>query len=185
MGPDDVGDLGMKARPYLPPGVMEAAQRREAAQDEQAAAWAAIIQWPDKRLRERSRAPIQTDGILSVAAELEMLLRKAGGLGLSAIQIGIPLRICVIRWGYSEYLTLVNPLITKLSPQMQPVMEGCLSVEKGRRRVPFYRAKIAKVRYTDLQGNTRTLRGRGTWAQLLQHETDHMDGITIMERAER
>ena len=106
-------------------------------------------------------------------------LKASGGLGLSAIQIGTPLRIAVIRWG-DEYVPIINPVVVKASSQMMPTREGCLSVEYGKKRVSMNRHKRIKVRYIDVDGATRTLKGQGVYSQLLQHEIDHMDGITIM-----
>ena len=95
-------------------------------------------------------------------------------VGLSAIQIGVPLRICVVFNG-DEFIPFINPIITKTSGKRYEAEEGCMSLD-GTRKV---------ARHDRIEVIRRTKNGfvkekfRGYMAQILQHEIDHFNGKLI------
>ena len=143
-----------------------------------------VIQWPDKRLSQVSE-PVGREFIPAYEGLIKNLTKqveKLGALGLSAIQLGVPVRIAVIKYG-DDTVTLINPVIIKDSgKRIYSAPEGCMSVDNGKVRLLVRRYKQCKVAYMDTDGALVTIKGAGTTARLLQHELDHMDGVTIMER---
>ena len=95
-------------------------------------------------------------------------------VGLSAIQIGVPLRVCVVFNG-NEFIPFVNPIITKLFGDKYEAEEGCMSLD-GTRKVMRY-DRIEVMRQTK-SGFVKE-RFRGYMAQILQHEIDHFNGKLI------
>lgn len=95
-------------------------------------------------------------------------------VGLSAIQIGVPLRVCVVFNG-EEFLPFVNPVITKCYGDKYKTEEGCMSLD-GTREVMRYE-KIQVIRQTKSGFVKETY--RGYMAQIIQHELDHFKGKLI------
>jgi peptide deformylase len=95
-------------------------------------------------------------------------------IGLSAIQIGVPLRVCVVFNGVS-FIPFVNPIIVKSFGDKYEAEEGCMSLD-GTRKV-FRYERIEVIRKTS-SGFTKE-RFRGIMAEILQHEIDHFDGKLI------
>ena len=114
--------------------------------------------------------------------EMKLLVRARTAWGLSAVQVGVLERFCVVRYG-SEIVLLVNPEITKQSPQMCQYNEGCLSLADGKETRVTTRHKRVTVHFTKVDGSTSWVKGTGLYAACLQHEIDHMDGITINDPA--
>ena len=120
--------------------------------------------------------------VVKAAQELvdDMAEYQGKCLGLAAVQLGVPVRLIMVLVG-SKYIFLANPEIVKLSPQTWPFPEGCLSIEQGKKLYTFHRPKRVKVRYTDLEGNQRTMKAEGLTARVLQHEIDHLEGKLIID----
>lgn len=95
------------------------------------------------------------------------------GRGISAIQIGVPLRICIVEWGGDEYV-LINPEITRTRGQ-KDFLEGCLSVPMKVK--PISRFQKVWCTYTDENGEQKELAEGGWTSAIIQHELDHLDGI--------
>lgn len=95
-------------------------------------------------------------------------------VGLSAIQIGVPLRICVVFNG-NEFMPFINPIITKSFGDKYEAEEGCMSLD-GTRKVTRY-DRIEVMRQTK-KGFVKE-KFRGYMAQILQHEIDHFNGKLI------
>lgn len=105
------------------------------------------------------------------------------GCGLAAPQVGITKRIIVIDCSDPdadpEPMFLVNPEIVELSGEMVKENEGCLSLPGI--SVPIKRHETAKVRYFDLDGAECVVESDGLLGRCLQHEIDHLNGITLFE----
>ncbi len=105
------------------------------------------------------------------------------GCGLAAPQVGITKRIIVIDCSDPdadpELMFLVNPEIVELSGEMVKENEGCLSLPGI--SVPIKRHETAKVRYFDLDGAECVVESDGLLGRCLQHEIDHLNGITLFE----
>ena len=135
-----------------------------------------IIQWPDLTLKKKSVPVMDITKHANLIEEMKTLVRLKKAWGLAAIQVGVEERFCVVRYG-SEIVLLVNPEITKRSKQRWWMREGCLSLPG--KTVVMGRYKRVTVRFTTDEGRSMSIRGDGAFGACLQHEIDHMDGITI------
>ena len=104
---------------------------------------------------------------------------KYGGLGLSANQCGLPYRAFVMRT--IPFIVVFNPRIVDTSSEEIFLEEGCLSFPYL--LVKVKRSRDVRVRFTDSYGQTSTQKFTGLTARIFQHEADHLDGITFIERA--
>ena len=102
----------------------------------------------------------------------DTLLSKPGGVGISAIQIGIPKKVCIIKYNNQLY-TLINPTITKSRGSIEFV-EGCLSAPNKHKKVS--RAQKVWCEYIDENGNQKELANGGLCSIIIQHELDHFNG---------
>lgn len=96
-----------------------------------------------------------------------------GGKGMSAIQIGYPLQICICSWGGDE-IVMINPKIIRTRGE-QKFFEGCLSVPGV--YVDVTRAQKVWCEYTDEEGNIKEIAQGGRMSNIIQHELDHFDGV--------
>ncbi|MCW2751721.1 MAG: hypothetical protein JWR83_2831 [Aeromicrobium sp.] len=118
------------------------------------------------------------------------------GVGIAAPQIGIPLAIAVIEdpaevapdiavareRGPQPLLELVNPKVTPLGDELVAHYEGCLSVEGWSAVVARHR--VVRLDRLDRHGEASTAKLSGWSARIVQHETDHLNGILYIDRAE-
>jgi peptide deformylase len=102
------------------------------------------------------------------------------GRGISAIQIGQPVRLIYIEIAGAAY-PLVNPEFEFQSPETFRMWDDCFSFPGL--MVYLERATSVRIRYQDPSGQTQTLEVAGAFAELLQHEMDHLDGILAVDRA--
>jgi peptide deformylase len=110
-------------------------------------------------------------------------MKDANGIGLAAIQVGVPKRVAVIDLDPSgpdsKPLYLVNPRIVAMSEELTLHNEGCLSVPDFWEDVN--RASRLTVEYTDEKGRPQTLEADGLLAIALQHEIDHINGLLFID----
>ena len=118
--------------------------------------------------------------------DLAETLEEANGAGLAAPQVGVLKRLVVIDCdqedGAREPIVMLNPVIVAREGEPVAEDEGCLSIPGI--SVPVARPPFARCRYYDLDGQLWEIEGDGLLGRCLQHETDHLDGITMFERAE-
>lgn len=154
-----------------------------------------IVQYPDPVLRTRAR-PVERidDEVRAVAERMIALMHEAEGVGLAAPQVGLPWRLFVAHvpaneerspdadppTALPEPTVYVNPVLSNLSGPVQPGEEGCLSIPDITGEV--LRPAIATVSATDLAGHPFRQTGGGLLARCWQHETDHLDGVLILDR---
>jgi len=107
-------------------------------------------------------------------------MRDAPGVGLAANQVGVPLRVCVIRLPGedSEDIVLINPQVVRKTGK-RVVPEGCLSI-------PGYiadvtRAESVRVKGKDRHGKEIRIKTDGLLAQALEHELDHLNGVLYID----
>ena len=104
---------------------------------------------------------------------------KKVAVGLAANQLGMNKRIIVV--DYAGFRGgMINPVITKFRGGTCTAEEGCLSF-KGKKAYPI-RHKIVVVEYHNEEGHLERGKYRGLLARIIQHEIDHLDGITMMDR---
>lgn len=114
-----------------------------------------------------------------LVADMAETMVDAGGIGLAAPQVHVPLRLFL--WRDGETLrVLFNPVITPLGPETEAAWEGCLSIPGLRGRVD----RPARVAWSGLDENGQPVSGEaeGLSARVLQHENDHLDGVLYLSR---
>ncbi len=143
-----------------------------------------IITEPNKILRQISQ-PVEKVGKEEKILMNDMLdtMYAANGIGLAAIQIGVPKRIIVmdITWGKGEKnpMYFVNPVIKNKDKVKSVYEEGCLSVPNQFAEVE--RPKNCRVEYLDYEGKKKILDAEGLLATCIQHEMDHLEGILFID----
>ena len=106
----------------------------------------------------------------------------ANGIGLAAIQIGVPKRIIVMDISKDEKknpMYFVNPKIKNKHKEKSTYEEGCLSVPNYFAEVD--RPKYCEVEYLDYQGENKILKAEGLLATCIQHEMDHLEGVLFID----
>ena len=121
------------------------------------------------------------DDIRQLVDKMTDIMIKNKGVGLAAPQAGVPLRLFIISLdGTKENVRVyLNPKITP-EGELEAIDEGCLSVPGIYTKIRRY--KKCEVTATDLDGNEFTDQADGLYARALQHEYDHIEGITIVNR---
>ena len=143
-----------------------------------------IITEPDKLLRQVSK-PVSKVGKKEQDLMADMLetMYAANGIGLAAIQVGIPQRIIVMdickEKNKKEPRFFVNPIIKNKDPFKATYEEGCLSVPNQFAEVD--RPSKCEVEYLDYNGNKQLLKAEGLLATCIQHEMDHLEGILFID----
>ncbi len=143
-----------------------------------------LVILPDPVLRQVSE-PVERvdDALRRLADDMLETMYDAPGIGLAAIQIGVPLRLLVIDLAKDdqpkEPHVVVNPRIVTSGDGMSVYEEGCLSI-------PDYYAEVERpatvtVAYLDRDGKERTLQADGLMATCLQHEIDHLNGVLFID----
>jgi peptide deformylase len=143
-----------------------------------------IIKLPDKRLR------LVSDRVKSVDAEVRALVADmfetmydAPGVGLAAIQLGVPKRIVTVDTSKKDEprapQVFINPEVVWTSDEKATYEEGCLSIPEYYEEVE--RPAQVKVKFLDLDGNAREVEANGLLATVLQHEIDHTNGVLFID----
>lgn len=112
---------------------------------------------------------------------IETMYQLGGAAGLAAPQVGIPLQVVVIDLPESGLITLINPQVVKSSGEHE-VMEGCLSLPGYRGSIK--RAESVTVKGRDRYGKEVRIKAEGLFAQALQHEVDHINGVVYVDHLE-
>lgn len=143
-----------------------------------------IITYENPRLRKKSIKIKRIDADLQTLID-DMLdtMRAAEGIGLAAPQVGVLLRVIVMEYteGDSDEINqvvLINPEISERQGEWL-AEEGCLSIPGYTGTVP--RAERVTVRGKDRHGKDVKLKAEGLFAHIVQHETDHLDGVLYID----
>lgn len=169
-----------------------------------------IIEVPDPRLKTVSKPVEAFDGELKTLVEdMFETMYDANGIGLAAIQVGVPLRVLVIDLqepnpdaepvechhdhgdGHAhthqpiknDPRVFVNPEILDPAEELNTYQEGCLSVPEIYADVD--RPKACRVRWQDIEGNVHEEQMEGLMATCIQHEMDHLQGILFIDHLSR
>ena len=143
-----------------------------------------ILQEPDPILRQISQ-PVETVGIEEQQLMDDMLqtMLEAPGIGLAAIQIGVPRRVIVLNISQEKNkknpMYFVNPVIKNKSNELSRYEEGCLSLKNV--FVEVDRPNMCEVEYLDYNGEKRNLKCDGLLATCIQHEVDHLNGVLMVD----
>tara|TARA_B000000532_G_scaffold148246_1_gene119070 strand:- start:774 stop:1298 length:525 start_codon:yes stop_codon:yes gene_type:complete len=143
-----------------------------------------ILTEPNKILRQVSK-PVETVGQEEKQLMDDMLetMYHANGIGLAAIQIGVPKRIIVMDLSKKEEekkpMYFVNPEIKNKNQNNSIYEEGCLSVPNQFAEIE--RPKTCEIEYLDYNGKKQLLKAEGLLATCIQHEMDHLQGILFID----
>ncbi len=140
-----------------------------------------IIKDGDPTLRKRSR-PVEeiTPRITRLIDDMRETLKKSGGVGLAAVQVGVLRRIVLVEDAEGRVLELINPEIIDREGE-QHELEGCLSVPDKWGITD--RPEKVTVRALDREGKEFTVSGEGLQARCFCHELDHLEGILFSDHA--
>ena len=147
-----------------------------------------LIILPDPVLRQVSM-PIEQvdDAVRSLSADMLETMYDAPGIGLAAIQVGIPRRMLVIDLSKEDEekkpQVFINPEILQSSDERSTYEEGCLSI-------PDYYAEVERparitVKHVGLDGKQQITEAEGVLATCLQHEIDHLNGVLFIDYISR
>ncbi|HZZ32517.1 MAG TPA: peptide deformylase [Phenylobacterium sp.] len=147
-----------------------------------------ILIVPDPILKKVSaRVDVVDDELRALMDDMLETMYAAPGIGLAAIQVGVPKRVIVMdlaREGEEaapQYF--VNPEILWASEETAPYEEGCLSVPEIYDEVE--RPAYVKLRYLNYRGETVEEDAEGLYAVCIQHEMDHLDGVLFIDHLSR
>jgi len=167
-----------------------------------------ILEVPDPRLKTVS-APVESfdEELKTLVADMFETMYDARGIGLAAIQVGVPRRVLVIdlqepdedaepevchAHGGEEHThqpvrndprVFVNPEILDPAEELNTYQEGCLSVPEIYADVE--RPKACRVRWQDLEGTVHEEEMEGMLATCIQHEMDHLEGVLFIDHLSR
>ena len=147
-----------------------------------------ILVIPDKRLRVVSGPVKKIDkDIRALVEDMFETMYAAPGIGLAAIQIGVPQRVVTMDLAKKddpkEPQVFINPEIVSRSAEASAYEEGCLSIPEYYEEVA--RPSAVKVRYLDLDGKQHEVEATGLLATCLQHEIDHLNGVLFIDHISR
>jgi len=143
-----------------------------------------ILTEPNKILRQISK-PVENVGKEEQTLMNDMLdtMYNAKGIGLAAIQVGVPKRIIVLDISKEENkktpMFFVNPIIKNKNLQLSTYEEGCLSVPDQFAEID--RPSTCEIEYLDYYGKKKILKAEGLLATCIQHEMDHLEGILFID----
>jgi peptide deformylase len=143
-----------------------------------------ILTLPDPRLRLVSKPVAKVDAeIRKLVEEMFETMYGAPGIGLAAIQVGVPKRVVTMDLAKKDEprnpKVYINPELLWASEERAAYEEGCLSIPEYYEEVE--RPAQVKVRYTDLDGNAQEIEANGLLATCLQHEIDHLNGVLFID----
>lgn len=152
-----------------------------------------IIETPDPRLRTIS-TPVEavSDELQTLIDDMFETMYAAPGIGLAAIQVGMPKRLLVIDLQEEQDAegkpvkdprVFINPEVLETSEQLQVYQEGCLSVPEAYADVE--RPASIRARWQERDGAVREEQLEGLLAVCLQHEMDHLEGILFIDHLSR
>jgi len=147
-----------------------------------------ILTVPDPVLKEVSQ-PVEKvdDELRALMDDMLETMYAADGIGLAAIQVGVPKRVIVMDLARSDEEPqpryFVNPVLSEPSDTLQPYEEGCLSVPTVFDEIE--RPDRIRIRYLDYDGNPQDEIAEGMFAICIQHEMDHLEGVLFIDYLSR
>jgi len=147
-----------------------------------------ILIVPDPILKKVSeRVALVDDELRALMDDMLETMYAAPGIGLAAIQVGVPKRVIVMDIAREEESPaprfFVNPEILWASEETAPYEEGCLSVPEIYDEIE--RPARVKLRYQNYQGETVEEDAEGLFAVCIQHEMDHLEGVLFIDHLSR
>ncbi len=146
-----------------------------------------IVEYPDKRLKEKSSQVKKFDTDLhALLNAMYLIMLDSNGIGLAAIQVAHPKAVLILNIPNEDgeqteenLLEIINPIITSKNG-ITTYQEGCLSVPGFYEDIDRHEKVI--IKYQDRNGNTKTLEADGLLSIAIQHEIDHLNGILFIDK---
>ena len=143
-----------------------------------------ILTEPNEVLRKKSTPVDKVDSdIQKLMDDMLETMYAAPGIGLAAIQVGVPKRVIVLdiaqKEGQKNPMFFVNPEIINKSDNNSTYEEGCLSVPGQFAEID--RPETCYVKYLDYNGQPKEIKAEGMLATCIQHEMDHLEGILFID----
>jgi len=141
-----------------------------------------ILEFPDERLRTKAVAVESVDDeVRQLVADMLETMYTAPGIGLAATQVDVHRRVIVIDVSedQSTPLVLINPEVTPIGEEREPMQEGCLSIPEYFADVP--RALQVNLKALDRDGTPYEIEADGLLAHCIQHELDHLEGVLFVD----
>ena len=143
-----------------------------------------ILTEPDPILRQKSQPVDKVDDLTrKLMDDMLETMYLAPGIGLAAIQMGVPKRVIVLDVSKDpekkDPMYFINPVIVSTSKNNITYEEGCLSVPGQFAEID--RSDRCHIKYLDYNGNHKELKSEGLLATCIQHEIDHLEGILFID----
>jgi peptide deformylase len=186
--PEPVDDLEPQVEELVDPDaeeIEEAPQLDPEVEARRNAAMSFIRRFGDPVLKSRA-TPVDRfdDGLRKQVGRMAAIMGDALGVGLAAPQLGVSQRLLIYRVGQDAPLVvLANPEVEWSGEEEEMFEEGCLSIPGV--QLDIERPVHVRVRARDEDGDERVVEASGLEARVIQHEIDHLDGVLILDRAER
>jgi peptide deformylase len=147
-----------------------------------------ILIIPDKRLRLKSEPVKAVDkSVHKLVEDMFETMYAAPGIGLAAIQIGVPQRVVALDLAKKDEpkapQVFINPEVIWASDLQATYEEGCLSIPEYYEEVE--RPSAVKVKFLDLEGKPQEIEASGLFATCLQHEIDHINGVLFIDHVSK
>ena len=142
-----------------------------------------ILLYPNDKLRQETKAVEEvTPELIAIAKEMYTTMKAANGVGLSAPQVGLDIRLIVLDDKGSP-LYMFNPKVLMESKDKQSGSEACLSFPNVTKRIP--RAYEVTVKFRDLNNKRQFMKVTGILARAVLHEIDHLNGVLLSDMEEK
>ncbi len=135
-------------------------------------------------LREKSKKVEKiTPEILELALDMTKIMKKNKGIGISAVQVGVPIRMIVVsNCDEGQEFIFINPEIKRVSRRETVFSEGCLSFPDIFEDI--FRPEKVTVRAKNLDWEDIEIEAEGLMARCLEHEIDHLEGVLFVDYIE-
>ena len=143
-----------------------------------------ILKDNEESLRIKSIPTLITDEVRDLVKDMKETMLAENGIGLSAPQVGVNLRVIVVQLMSAGKLVgpvqeMINPVITSYSDDTMEYEEGCLSIPGEYIRIN--RPRSIHVKFQTLSGKYKKWYLKGLEARIVQHEIDHLDGVLMSD----
>ena len=143
-----------------------------------------ILKDNEESLRIKSIPTLITDEVRDLVKDMKETMLSENGIGLSAPQVGVNLRVIVVQLMSAGKLVgpvqeMINPVITNYSDDTMEYEEGCLSIPGEYIRIN--RPRSIHVKFQTLSGKYKKWYLKGLEARIVQHELDHLNGVLMSD----
>lgn len=141
-----------------------------------------LVKEDDPILKQKCEEHTASPETETLVYDMISLMQEHDGIGLAAPQVGVAERLFVIGHKETGFVVCINPVLHDVEDaEEESFKEGCLSFPHLEMKIKRKNKIICE--FTDLNGVRKSSQFVGVWAQAIQHEYDHLEGITFDERA--